>query len=62
VDAAKGDLRLKPDAEVFRRVGFRAIPVEEIVLYRDEYRATWPVDEGAGVAARKHALPDSTPE
>jgi hypothetical protein len=46
VDAAKGDFRLKSDAEVFRRIGFRPIPVEEIGLYRDEYRATWPLDVG----------------
>jgi hypothetical protein len=39
VDAAKGDFGLKSDAEVFRRIAFRPIPVEEIGLYRDEYRA-----------------------
>jgi hypothetical protein len=39
MDAAKGDFRLKSDAEVFRRIGFRPIPVEEIGLYQDEYRA-----------------------
>jgi hypothetical protein len=39
VNAAKGDFRLKPDAEVFRRIGFRPIPVEEIGLYQDDYRA-----------------------
>jgi len=47
VAAAKADFRLKPDAEVFRRIGFRPIPVEEIGLYQDEYRATWPGDTGA---------------
>ena len=57
VNAAKGDFRLKPDAEVFRRIGFRPIPVEEIGLYQDEYRATWPVDEGAGVASRHDGSP-----
>jgi len=39
VDAAKGDFRLKPDAEVFRRIAFRPIPVDEIGLYHDDYRA-----------------------
>ena len=39
VDAAKGDFRLKPDAELLRRIAFRPIPVEEIGLYQDEYRA-----------------------
>jgi hypothetical protein len=47
VDAAKGDYRLKSDAGVLRRIGFRPIPVEEIGLYEDEYRATWPVDRAA---------------
>ena len=47
VDAAKGDYRLKPEAGVLRRIGFRPIPVEEIGLYEDEYRATWPVDRAA---------------
>ena len=51
VDAAKGDFRLKPDAEVFRYIGFRPIPVEEIGLYQDEYRATWPAD--VSVASRR---------
>ena len=50
VAAAKGDFRLKPDAEVFRRIAFRPIPVEEIGLYQDEYRASWPVT--VGVAAQ----------
>jgi hypothetical protein len=44
VDVAKEDFRLKPDATVLRRVGCRPIPVEEIGLYQDEHRATWPVD------------------
>lgn len=43
VDAAKGDYRLKPDAPLFNSVGFKPIPVDEIGLYQDAYRATWPV-------------------
>jgi hypothetical protein len=43
VDAAGGDYRLKPDAALFATVGFRPIPVEEIGLYKDTYRASWPV-------------------
>jgi len=43
-DAAKGDFRLRPDAPLFTRIGFRPIPVEEIGLYQDDYRATWPVE------------------
>ena len=43
VDAARGDYHLKPDAALFATVGFRPIPVDEIGLYRDTYRASWPV-------------------
>ena len=44
VDAPNGDFRLRPDAPLLERIGFRPIPVGEIGLYEDEYRATWPVD------------------
>ncbi len=44
VDAAAGDYRLRPDAELFTTVGFRPIPMDEIGLYEDSYRASWPVD------------------
>jgi parallel beta-helix repeat protein len=40
VDAAKGDFRLKPGAPLFDSVGFRPIPVDEIGLYKDEWRTT----------------------
>jgi len=43
VDATAGDFRLKPDAALPDSVAFRPIPVEEIGLYADAYRATWPV-------------------
>jgi hypothetical protein len=43
VDAAAGDFRLLPDAALFQTVGFKPIPVDEIGLYADAYRATWPV-------------------
>ena len=43
VDAAKDDFRLRPDAPLFARIGFRPIPVDEIGLYPDPYRAAWPV-------------------
>jgi Concanavalin A-like lectin/glucanases superfamily/Right handed beta helix region len=43
VNPAKGDYRLEPAAAVFATVGFQPIPVEEIGLYRDAYRASWPV-------------------
>jgi hypothetical protein len=43
VDAAAGDFRLKPGAPLLDRVAFRPIPVEEIGLYADAHRASWPV-------------------
>jgi len=42
VDAEAGDFRLRPDSPAFE-LGFEAIPVEKIGLYKDEYRASWPV-------------------
>ncbi len=41
VNAAKGDYHLKPGAALFATVGFRPIPVDEIGLYQDTYRASW---------------------
>jgi hypothetical protein len=43
VDAAAGDFRLQPGAPLLATVGFRPIPLDEIGLYADTYRATWPV-------------------
>ncbi len=68
VDAARADFRLRPDAPLFGQLGFRPIPVEEIGLYEDEYRASWPVtstpvevpdwrNDSAEVKARPHNLP-----
>jgi len=42
-DRAKRDLTLPPDSPVYDRLGFRPIPFDEIGLYKDENRATWPV-------------------
>ena len=38
VDLKKGDFRLKPDSPAFK-LGFKQIPVEQIGLYKDEYRS-----------------------
>ncbi len=43
IDAARGNFGLRRGARAFARLGFRPIPVEEIGLYDDEYRASWPV-------------------
>lgn len=43
VDAAKGDYRVRPNSPLFSVVGFRPIPVDEIGLYQDANRASWPV-------------------
>jgi hypothetical protein len=52
MNAANGDFRLKADAEVFRRIAFRPIPVAEIGLYEDTYRATWPAKGSVGATSQ----------
>ena len=42
-DPEARDFSLPFDSPVYRRLGFRPIPFEEIGLYKDEYRASWPV-------------------
>jgi hypothetical protein len=42
-DPAARDFRLKDDSPIYDRFGFRPIPFDEIGLYPDEFRATWPV-------------------
>jgi hypothetical protein len=52
VDAEKQDFRLRTDSPALA-LGFRPIPIEQIGLQRDEWRASWPV---------RHApLPDQSP-
>jgi hypothetical protein len=43
-DVVAGDFRLGPDATLRESVGFQPIPLDEIGLYHDSYRATWPVE------------------
>ncbi len=46
VDAAAMDFRLRDDSVVYREVpGFERIPFEKIGPYRDELRASWPIDD-----------------
>ena len=54
VDPDQGDYRLRPESPAFK-LGFKAIPVEQIGPYKDSLRATWPVVEAAGV--REQGLP-----
>lgn len=43
VDADGGDFHLHGDAPVLAAVAFRPLPVAEMGLYQDAYRASWPV-------------------
>ena len=43
VSRERHDFRLKAESPAFDRIGFRPIPFDEIGLYQDEYRASWPV-------------------
>ncbi len=51
VDAANGDFNLKPASPALK-LGFEPIPFERIGPYRDDQRATWPIEEAEGV--REH--------
>jgi hypothetical protein len=59
LNAAGGDLRLKPDAPLFATVGFKPIPLEEIGLYLDDWRASWPARPGNGRSPPWMALDSS---
>ena len=43
VDPAHDEYQLRDDSPAYA-MGFTRIPMEEIGLYHDEYRASWPVD------------------
>lgn len=57
VDAAQGDFTLKPNATLFETVGCKPIPVDEIGLYDNEYRATWPVQSTPVALRRLYSSP-----
>ncbi|MBI3923537.1 MAG: right-handed parallel beta-helix repeat-containing protein [Armatimonadetes bacterium] len=46
VDAKNLDFRLKSEASVYNQIGFRPIPFDEIGLYQDSLRPTWPAKDG----------------
>ena len=47
-DADGGDFRLKADSPVFAGCFFEPLPIEEMGLYNDELRASWPVRHPCG--------------
>ncbi len=47
-DADGGDFTLKPDSPVFATCFFEPLPFEEMGLYKDQLRATWPVRHPSG--------------
>ena len=49
------DYRLRPESPAFK-LGFRAIPVEQIGPYADTQRASWPIVEAAGGGAEAAGL------
>ena len=59
VNAAQGDYRLRPEAEVFQRLpGFQPIPVEKIGVYQSPLRASWPIQKAA-VPEGQRATPEN---
>jgi len=47
-DEKKADFRIRPGSPVFGTVGFQPIPFENIGLYPDTLRASWPVEREIG--------------
>ena len=43
VDAAHDDFRLKPESPAIKKLGFKPLPIDQMGLYKDELRASWPV-------------------
>lgn len=43
-DPSKRNFMLPENSPIYDRFGFRPIPFQEIGLYQDEFRATWPVE------------------
>ena len=43
VDAANDDFRLKPGSPAVTKLGFKPLPIDQMGLYKDELRASWPV-------------------
>ncbi|HUT57026.1 MAG TPA: hypothetical protein VNA25_04015 [Phycisphaerae bacterium] len=54
IDRAGADFRLRASSPAPKEIEFRPIPTVRIGLYRDRYRATWPVEH------RPRELPPET--
>ena len=58
VDAKNLNFNLRDDSPVYRKIpGFQKIPFDQIGLYQDELRATWPI-AGADEARQEPMLAD----
>ncbi len=58
VDAKNLNFNLRDDSPVYRKIpGFQKIPFDQIGLYQDELRATWPIS-GANEARQEPMLAD----
>jgi len=60
VDAATGNFQLKADSPAFK-LGFKRLPIEQIGLYRDESRASWPVQHEVRPTKRDAASASAQP-
>ena len=47
-DADRGDFQLKPDSPVLATCLFEPLPLDQMGLYQDELRASWPVHHPSG--------------
>ena len=48
LDPDGGDLRLRHDSPAVAACGFEPLPLDQMGLYNDEFRASWPVEHESG--------------
>ena len=58
-NVAQDDYRLQRDSPAFK-LGFQPIPVEQIGPYQSDLRASWPINEAAGVREKPLVAPAKT--
>jgi hypothetical protein len=62
VNAAQGDYRFRPEAEVFQHLPrFQPIPVEKIGVYPSPLRASWPIQKAASSGEEPRTQEDKRP-